>query len=173
MSSRFKDKLRQIRDAGARRSEISHKTRTEEDLQRSRETVKAFEFREGIEAIIEDMVTNFQAEAPGFVLTRGFYEGKYMLALRLDEKLLDEKGEPDSYYSRLMFLLAPESTSHVFSVQCRKTIRNRDLETVGHVAPMESTEMASFSEFIEEQFIAFAEGYFGETTLTRPSSVPS
>lgn len=173
MSSRFKDKLRQIRDAGARRSEISHRARTEEDLQRSQKTVQAFEFRESVEAVIEEMVKNFTAEAPGFVLTRGFFEGKYMLALRLDEQLLDERGEPDSYFSRLMFLLAPDSDSHVFSVQCRKTIRNRDLETLSHSAPMEATEMPSFSNFIEEQFIGFAEGYFGETSLTRPSSVPS
>ncbi|HZJ70429.1 MAG TPA: hypothetical protein VFF36_05810, partial [Planctomycetota bacterium] len=77
MSNAFKDKLKKIRDASAKRSEVHLKTRSDADLAKSQKTVAAFEFREAIEAVIGDFVKNFQAEAPGFALTRGFYEGKY------------------------------------------------------------------------------------------------
>ena len=173
MSSRFKDKLKQIRDASQKRSEISQKERSEEDLHRSEKTVRAFEFRERVEEVIEELVKNFQQEAPGFVLTRGFYEGKYMLALRLDEQLQDPAGQQDQYFSRVMFLLDPNSEDVSFGVQCRKTIRNRDVETTSHRGPMDREQIGEFSDFIEAQFIAFAEAYFGDTTLTRPASVPT
>ncbi|MCB9898977.1 MAG: hypothetical protein H6825_13310 [Planctomycetes bacterium] len=173
MASRFRDKLKKIRDASQARSEASHKARTQEDIDRTEKTVRAFEYREEIEAVIEELVRNFQAEAPDFVLTRGFFEGKYMLALRLDEQLLDANGRIDSYFSRLMLLLDPHTNENTFGVQCRKTIRNRDLETTVHADRMDEAAKEGFGRFIEEQFLTFAEGYFGDTTLTRPSKVPT
>jgi len=173
MTSRFQDKLKQIRDASQKRSEISHKVRAEADIHRSQLTVASFEFREQLESVIEEFVENFLTAAPGFVLTRGFFEGKYMLAMRLEENLMDASGQVDGYFSRLMFLLDPHSVDHRMGLQCRKTIRNRDLETSNLVANMDSEGQQQLSDFIETQFVAFAEGYFGETHLTRPSSVPS
>ena len=76
MTNRFKDKLREIRDAGVRRSEASHKERSLEDMARSQKTVAAFEYRERVEKAIEELVENFLGEAPGFHLSRGFFEGK-------------------------------------------------------------------------------------------------
>ena len=174
MTSRFRDKLKQIRDASQKRSAQSHRERTEEDIQRSQLTVAAFEFREQLEAVIDDFVANFHTEAPGFVLTRGFFEGKYMLALRLDEQLLDTEGRLDGYFSRLVFLLDPHSATQDFGIQCRKTIRNRDLETTNDAAPMTDEGREQLSAFIEAQFLAFAEAYFGETNLSKPATgVPS
>ena len=94
----------------------------------------AFEFREGIEAVIEDFAKNLQSEVPGFVLTRGFFEGKYMLALRLDEELRDEQGRPQRAFSRLMFLLDPHADSDRFVVQAKKTsaTATRDWQHHGH-----------------------------------------
>ena len=59
MSSAFKDKLKKIRDASAKRSEIHLRLRSEEDLIRSQRTVHAFEFRESVEAVIEDFVKKY------------------------------------------------------------------------------------------------------------------
>lgn len=168
MSNRFKQKLKEIRDESERRAVVSHKTRTDEDLHRSEKTVKSFEFRERVEAVIEELVTNFQAEAPGFVLTRGFFEGKYMLAMRLEEQLVNEDGKPGQYFSRLVFLLDPHSEDDTFAVECRKTIRNRDGETLSRSGAMAKEEMATYSDFVEQQFLAFAEAYFADTDLTRP-----
>ena len=61
MTSRFRDKLKQIRDASQKRSAQSHRERTEEDIQRSQLTVAAFEFREQLEAVIDDFGTGFPA----------------------------------------------------------------------------------------------------------------
>lgn len=173
MTNQFQDKLKEIRDASARRSEASHKERSLEDMARSQKTVRAFEYRERVEQLIEDMVGKFLDEAPGFVLSRGFYEGKYMLALRLDEQLMDENGRIGHYFSRLIFLLAPHSEDDSFEIQCRKTVRNRDGETQNRTGPMTTEALTELGEFIEEQFLAFARVYFGETPLTRPSSVPT
>jgi len=168
MSSAFKDKLRKIRDASAKRSEVQLRLRSEEDLQRSQRTVHAFEFREGVEAVIEDFAKNLQSEITGFVLTRGFFEGKYMLALRLDEELRDDHGKPARAFSRLMFLLEPHADDDRFAMQAKKTVRSRDLESVSCAGTMTAEGQAEFSRFVEAQFIDFAESYFGET---RPSGV--
>ena len=162
MSSAFKDKLRKIRETSAKRSEVQLRLRSDEDLHRSQRTVHAFEFREGIEAVIEDFAKNLQSEVPGFVLTRGFFEGKYMLALRLDEELRDDQGRPQRAFSRLMFLLDPHADSDRFVVQAKKTIRNRDLETATSTGPMSPEGQAEFARFVEAQFLDFAESYFGE-----------
>jgi hypothetical protein len=171
MSSAFKDKLKKIRDASAKRSEIHLRLRSDEDLVRSQRTVRAFEFREAVEAVIEEFVRNFQSEAPGFVLTRGFFEGKYMLALRLDEELVNSEGRTGRYFSRLLFLLDPHSDDDRFVMQCKKTIRNRDLDTDAHTGHMSPEGRAEFSNFIEAQFLDFAEHYFGENSFSKPSPV--
>ncbi len=171
MSSGFKDKLKKIRDASAKRSEIHLRLRSEEDLIRSQRTVHAFEFREGLEAVIEEFVKNFQAEAPGFVLTRGFFEGKYMLALRLDEELVNSEGRTGKYFSRLLFLLDPHTEDDRFVMQCKKTIRNRDLDSDSHQGTMTPAGQTEFAAFIEAQFLVFAERYFGESSFSKPSPV--
>jgi len=168
MSSAFKDKLRKIRDASAKRSEVQLRLRSDEDLQRSQRTVRAFEFREGIEAVIEEFARNLQSEIPGFVLTRGFFEGKYMLALRLDEEVRDDQGRPLRALSRLMFLLDPHADDDRFVMQAKKTVRNRDLESMSCSGVMTSDGQAEFARFIESQFLGFAESYFGEP---KPSGV--
>jgi hypothetical protein len=173
MSNAFKDKLKKIRDASAKRSEVHLKLRSDEDLLKSQKTVQAFEFREAIEAVIGDFVKNFQAEAPGFVLTRGFYEGKYMLAMRCDEELTDTSGRTAKYFSRLMFLLDPHVDDRSFSIQAKKTIRNRDLESVAQRGQMGDGDQAAFAAFVEAQFLEFAESYFGEHWLSKPTSVPT
>ncbi len=169
MSSTFKDKLKQIRDASAKRSEIHLRLRSEEDLVRSQRTVAAFEFRESIEAVIEEFAKNFQSEADGFVLTRGFFEGKYMLALRADEELLDANGKPGRYYSRLMFLLDPHVDEDRFVMQAKKTIRNRDAESTSHTGRMDDDARRGFAGFVEAQFLEFAEQYFAEHSLSKPA----
>jgi len=162
MSSRFKDKLKKIRDDSAKRGQSDLQTRSDEDLQRSERTVMAFEFREKVETVIEEFVRNFRAEAPGFVLNRGFFEGKYMLALRQDEAIEDDAGEEHSFFSRVMFLLDPHAEDGEIVLQCRKTLRNADLETAFHRGPMAEATLAPIAAFIEEQFLGFAKGYFTE-----------
>jgi hypothetical protein len=168
MSSAFKDKLRKIRDASVKRSEVQLRQRSEEDLQRSQRTVHAFEFREAIEAVIEEFARNLQGEVPGLVLTRGFFEGKYMLALRLEEELQDEQGRAHKTFSRLMFLLEPHADDDRFLMQAKKTVRNRDLESLSSAGLMNPDGQAEFARFVESQFLDFAESYFGET---KPSGV--
>jgi hypothetical protein len=170
MSSAFKDKLRKIRDESVKRSEVQLRLRSEEDLQRSQRTVRAFEFREAVEAVIEEFARNLQGEVAGFVLTRGFFEGKYMLALRLEEELRDEQGRAWKAFSRLMFLLEPHADDDRFAMQAKKTVRNRDLETLSSSGPMNPEGQAEFARFVESQFLDFAESYFGET---KPSGVGS
>ena len=166
MSSAFKDKLRKIRETSAKRSEVQLRLRSDEDLQRSQRTVHAFEFRESVEAVIEDFAKNLSAEVPGFVLTRGFFEGKYMLALRLDEELRDDQGRPQRAFSRLMFLLDPHADDGRFVVQAKKTIRSRDLETGSTTGTMSPEGQAEFARFVEAQYLDFAESYFGEPKPT-------
>ena len=173
MSNAFKDKLKKIRDASSKRGEIQIKLRSEEELLRSQKTVQAFEFREGIEAVIEELVKNFQVEAPAFVLTRGFYEGKYMLALRSEEELVDPEGRAARYFSRLMFLLDPHVDENSFGIQAKKTIRNRDMDSTSFRGQMADEDRDGFSSYVEQQFLEFAENYFGDTTLSKPTSVGS
>ena len=173
MSNRFKDTLKKIRDDSTKRNVAGLAVRSEADLERSDKTVQAFEFRESVEKVIEEFVENFQAEAPSFVLTRGFFEGKYMLALRADEQLNNADGELAGYFSRVMFLLDPHTADDEFSIQCRRTVRNHDTETTTTSAQMTDDAQVALGAFIEKQFIDFAERYFAETELTAPASANS
>jgi len=173
MSNQFKARLKQIRDASERRSEASHRARSDEDLERSQKTFQGFEFREKVEAIIEELSTGFIAEASGFELSRGFYEGKYKLALRLEEPLTGNDGSTENYFSRLVFLLDPHTDDDAIQVQCRKTIRNRDLEAATLGAHMVTEELATIEEFLEGQFVSFAEAYFDSSESLRPAGAPS
>ncbi len=168
MPSRFQEKLREIRDASTRSSSRELERRSDEELARSQRTVEGFEFREKVEAVIEEFVKNFQEAATGFVLNRGFFEGKYMLALRLTEEVPDADGNVDRAYSRLMFLLGPNPESHTFSLQCRKTIRNRDQESMSDEQPMDRKGLRKISGFVESQFLAFASKYFGDKKNSEP-----
>lgn len=157
MSSSFKDRLRQIRDASAKQNQIQLRLRTDEDVMRSQKTVQAFEFRERVEGVIEEYAHSFQSEAPGFVLTRGFFEGKYMLALRFDEA--SDEGVHRSF-SRLLFLLDPHSGDDTFNVQCKKTIRDRDVDSQLVTVPMADEGLETLGGFVETHFLDFAERYF-------------
>ena len=169
-SNRFKDTLRQIRADSETRSAAGHRDRSDAELARSDRTVHAFEFRERVEAVIEEYVQNFQAEAPGFGLTRGFFEGKYMLALRCHETLVDSDGFSDRYFSRVMFLLSPDVEAGTFAMQCRTTVRNIDHETATCSGELDEIALPIFTSFIEEQFLAFAGRYFADSDLTRPGA---
>jgi len=173
MINQFKARLKQIRDASERRTEASQKARSSEDMQRAQKTFQGFEFREKVEAIIEELAEGFSGEAGGFELSRGFYESKYMLALRLDERLTSGDGDKGNYFSRIVFLLDPHIADDAFEVECRKTIRNRDLETTTHAAHMVTDDLTSIAGFLEDQFVAFAEGYFGGMDAKRPTPAPS
>lgn len=170
MASRFQDKLKEIRDASSRQSEALQKVRNSADLERSLKTVHGFEYREKVESVIEDLGTGFHEEAPGFELTRGFFEGKYMLALRHVEELVVAGERGHHAFSRISFLLAPHSEDDTFEIQCRKTIRDRDLETQTLTVPMEESSFDALSLFIEEQFLVFAKGYFNENGAATPPS---
>lgn len=173
MSNRFKDTLKKIRDDSTKRTVAGLAVRSAAELEKSERTVATFEFRESIEKVIEEFSTNFQAEAPSFVLTRGFFEGKYMLALRAQEQLNDANGDEGAYFSRIMFLLDPHGEGEEFVIQCRRTVRNVDTETTSSTAPMVDASKAELAGFIEQQFIDFAERYFAETELTAPASANS
>lgn len=166
MSTSFQDKLKEIRDAGTRQIAETRQARSLEDMERSRRTVEGLEFREKIEGMIGALATNFGEEAPSFELQRGFYEGKYLLALRADESLLDGDGHSGRYFSRLVFLLSPDGQAGTFGLECRKTVRNRDAETQLVAETMEADSLPAFEAFIEEQFLAFAAAYFRESGLS-------
>jgi len=168
MSSAFKDRLRQIRDQSAQQTEVQMRLRSDEDLLRTRKTVLAFEFRERGAGVIEEYAHSFQSEAPGFVLTRGFFEGKYMLALRLDEASVE--GVHRSF-SRLLFLLDPHSDEDTFAVRCKKTIRDRDVDSQLTTVPMTDEGLGTLGAFIEAHFLDFAQRFFEQgSPLGEPRS---
>lgn len=166
MSTSFQDKLKEIRDAGTRRTAETRQARSRDDMERSRRTVESLEYREKVEAMIQALAANFGEEAPSFELQRGFYEGKYLLALRADETLFDEDGRSGHYYSRLVFLLSPDAQEGTFGLECRKTIRNRDGETQVLAEAMQADALPALEAFIERHFLAFATAYFSETRLS-------
>ena len=172
MTSRFQDKLKAIRDASSRQSVLDLQMRSDEDLSRSEKTVLGFEYREQVEAVIEEFVKNFQQEAPEFTLNRGFFEGKYMLALRCTGEAQQDSGKTERHFSRIMFLMSPQPEDARFGLQCRKTIRNRDRDSAGTVADMTAEGLTTLGEFVEAQFLDFAAGYFGHASPSSSEPTP-
>ncbi len=168
----FKEKLRKIRAENARRTATHLQERTEEDMAHSDQTVATFNYRERVESLIDDLIQNFCKEAPQFSLSRGFFDGYYSLTTKTEETLIDSEGSSRSYFSRIMLLLNPQMEAQTFSIECRKTVRDVDLETVREETAMNDGGIATLGKFAENQFIEFAESYFSETELSEPVETP-
>ena len=160
MPSRFTDKLKAIRDACVTRSAEDAQVRKQAEAARSERTSRGIEFRERLETVIDEFTKSWQTEAPSFELKRGFFEGKYMLALRAGDEPDDGALSTDRAYSRLMFLLSPDLEEDLLQLQCRKTIRDRDLDSASVTQPMTEVGLVALTNFVEAQFVEFAERYF-------------
>ncbi len=159
-SESFRDKLRQIRAnhaaLGAQRREV----RTEHGLQKSQKILDAFDYLESVEKVIREYVGDIMEEAHDFDMSRSFYEGKYLLAIRTSEATLDELGRDSEAYSRLTFLLEPKQETGEFTIEIRRTARGRDAQTAAISGAMTPEDLDRFSAFIEMQCVAFAVDYF-------------
>jgi hypothetical protein len=118
-----------------------------------------------VQGIIEEFIDRFLVELPAFARSKGFYEGKYCIAVMADELLVDRLGGMDKYFSRISFLLDPCGEEETFMVQCKRTVRERDLETTRFSQSFLITDMSDVRLFVEQQFLEFAETYFTPSGL--------
>ncbi|MEW6744357.1 MAG: hypothetical protein AB1486_16505 [Planctomycetota bacterium] len=160
MTDSFTQRLRSIRQQRTEESARHSPERSEEVLRRSEVTARCFAFRERVQDIIENFIERFRGEVSGFEVSKGFYESKYSISISADQLMVDARGEPDKFFSRVTFLLAPCATTETLELVCKQTVRNRDLETDKVVASFAAGEIAPFAAFVERQFLRFAEAYF-------------
>ena len=66
-----------------------------------------------------------------------------------------------SSFSRLTIFMALDTESGQATLECRRTVRNRDLESDRVTVPMTAEGSASLDARIEAWFLEFAEAYFG------------
>jgi hypothetical protein len=173
-ASRFGSRLEQIRDASRRRRAASAAQRTEAEILKTQRMVRGFEYLEQVEAVIRSVLADLVTELPSPpVLSRSFFDGRYLFAARLEETLLDRDGRRDRYFTRLSFLLEPRSDERRFAVEAQATVRNRDLVSERFKVEMTDDGLAELKGFIEGRVLEFAEAYFADTDLSRASEEPS
>ncbi|MFO0982237.1 MAG: hypothetical protein U1E76_10960 [Planctomycetota bacterium] len=174
MNSDFSKRLQDIREAKKRQPAPKQPSaKNLKDLIRETNlTEKCFAYREQVQKIIEECIDRFLGEAPSFTKSKGFYEGKYCISIMADELLVDRHGEMDKHFSRISFLLDPCGEEETFMVQCKKTVRQRDLETSRFSQSFLITDMKEVRQFVEGQFFEFAESYFTPSGLS-PVEMPA
>jgi len=176
MSSDFAKKLNEIRETKRNQPVPKKSTGGKDILKATSLTEKCFAYRERVQGIIEEFIDRFLAELPAFGRSKGFYEGKYCIAVMADELLVDRQGGMDKYFSRISFLLDPCGEEETFMVQCKRTVRERDLETSRFSQSFLITDMSDVHKFIEQQFLEFAEAYFtpsGLHPIEMPAEMPA
>lgn len=164
MVTDFQKRLREIREAKDRESA---ERRAEEDAKardRFREIESRFDRRERLEGIIEEYARNFVGEVPSFSVRKSFFEGKYRIEVSGEDFVVDEAGTPRKQFSRIAFFLDPRPQAAAegsLEVQCKKTVRSRDLESASVTVPPDDEGLEAFERFVEGQFFEFANAYFG------------
>lgn len=171
MVTDFQERLRQIREAKDRESQAKRARESAAETDRYQRLEMRFDRREKIEKIIEEFSDTFMAEVPTFERSKSFFEGKYKIEVSSDELALDPGSRVVKQFSRVTFLLDPRpevvKATDSIQIRCKKTVRNRDLESTALVVDASEESLDLVRQFVQEQFFGFAAEYFSGT---RPTS---
>ena len=156
----FRDKLKEIRS----KEEARVRRRiplTDDELGLNDGTERALFVRGEIVKAVERLMADFISEATAFTVTRGFFEGKYSIALSCDEVCTDDRGESAKFYSRVNFLLDPCTAENRFGITSKITIWNKDLPKAATSGSLTADDdLQRFREFVEAEMLRFAKAYF-------------
>ena len=156
----FRQKLKEIRTAQEATAR-GRRRLTDEELGLGDGTEQVMAERTRISRRIERLMRDFMKESGGFTISRGFFEGKYSLALSCDELCLNERGEMDKCFSRIHFLLDAHSVEGSIEETTKITILNKDLPKATCKASFDSEDqMTELERFQEGEMLRFAEAYF-------------
>jgi len=172
-SQRFGLRLEAIRDASRRRHAARATERSKEQMLRSARMVRALDYLEEVEVAIRSVLDHLLGELPcPPALTRSTFDGRYLLAARLDELLTDRSGRKARHFTRLSFSLEPRAVENRFVIEARATVRERDLPGDRLEIDMTAEGLDALKVFVEARALAFAEGYFADSEFSRATSEP-
>ncbi len=160
MVTDFEERLRKIREEKSRESEAHKRHADELAHERQVQLADLFERREQLERAIEQYSDKFMEVVPAFTRTKSFFEGKYKVEVNSDEIVVGDNGRMGKLFSRVTFLLDTQSMDGRIVVRCKKTVRNRDLETTSTAVERSPEALETFQRYAEQQFIEFAGAYF-------------
>ncbi len=169
MVTDFQERLRRIREEKDQESKQQREKNAVAELARVTRIEHRIDRREKIEHVITEYIDKFMAELPAFRRTKSFFEGKYKIELHNDDLVLGASSHVEKYFSRITFLIDPSPgpisvdapvDPDLIQVRCKKTVRNRDLDSA--IVNVIGTDEAcqSLRIFLEEQFFEFAGAYF-------------
>jgi hypothetical protein len=160
MVTDFEERLRQIREAKSRESEANKRSQLERESERHAELATRFDRRERIENTILELADKFMEVVTTFQRTKSFFEGMYEIQISADEVVIGESGTMRKLFSRITFLIDTHAHDGSIGVRCKKTVRNRDLESAQAMVDPSDDALVAFRGFADAQFIEFAGEYF-------------
>jgi len=164
MVTDFEERLRQIREAKARETEQQRLQANELASERHAFLASRFDRREQVEKAIAEFGDKFMDVVPAFQRTKSFFEGMYKIEVSSDEVVVGDGGKVSKLFSRITFLIDTRATDGRIEVRCKKTVRNRDLESTTNTVDVTPDALEAFRKFADEQFIEFAGMYFAGTS---------
>lgn len=164
MVTDFEERLRQIREAKHRESEAQRLAQSALENERHVELTNRIDRLAQVEATVVELSDKFMEVVPSFQRSKSFFEGMYEIQVGSDEVVIGENAKMKKLFSRITFLLDTHAADGRIGVRCKKTVRNRDLEsTVATIEPPPAS-LDEFRTFADEQFIDFAGTYFQNAT---------
>jgi hypothetical protein len=164
MVTDFEERLRQIREAKNRESEAQKRAQNALENERHVELANRMDRLAQVEATLVELSDKFMEVVPAFQRTKSFFEGMYEVQVGNDEVVIGENAKMRKLFSRITFLIDTHAADGRIGIRCKKTVRNRDLEsTVASIDPAPAT-LEGFRTFVDEQFIEFAGAFFGSAT---------
>jgi hypothetical protein len=169
----FHRRLEEIRQRGRHLRDRRRATRADSSLERTRRILASIRFLERVERRVTCCIGELVEElSPDICLERRFFDGRWMLAARLDELWLEPDGCPRLDRSRLTILLAPDVSQDELTIECRVTVRGHDLPAERRVVQTTDGGLAALTALIEERCLALAASWFRQSDAVRATRRP-
>lgn len=166
----FGERLSAIRVEGRARSERDRAHRSANDMLRTQELMRSFAFLADVEQAAVTLLEDLALELPVTAkVARTVFDGRYQVFLRFEETLRDRDGQTLRAFSRVALLLEPKARDGRFSVECRSTVRSRDLSGDAVTVDMDAAGLERLRALFETRALAFAQHYFESSPYTRVS----
>jgi hypothetical protein len=170
----FERRLRQIRVSEEERKDRVRLERVTTQRAHAERILLAHEHVESIKRAAAGYVNDLgRVLSLPLRLSRRLFDGRYALAVHLNEGAADPFRGSRGRYSRILFLVQPLPEAGRVRLECRITVHDRDLEPTAIEDELSADGLSRMRSCMERQFLTFAESYCASREPARqPPTAP-
>ncbi len=155
----FEQRLQKAIHRGHRRGETAAREAEADAL--SEEELKRLhsQYRLELSEYIENCIRKLPSHFPGFRYETIYGERGWGAACKRDDVRVVARGIRDNVYTRIEMTIRPYSSMHIFELNAKGTIHNKEVFNRQHFERLADADPATFVELIDTWVLEFAELY--------------